>query len=248
MTCRQLRPYMVDFARGAIDAAAVEAQIARHVRGCRECTALVERERVMSAALQRVAATMTVPAADPQREAALLEMFESRLVSPAAPATSRWWLGSLAVAATVLIAVGAWRYVSSGSRVGPHVGPPEGGPHVLQSDVRLKSDPAVSDDQPTIARRTAAGQAGPRVRTLRAGAPSVLADDSELVLDATSFVTWPASSAPRFESGTLMRLDLPVSILPALGLWPPQSADSVVPVDVLVGQDGFARAFRLASE
>jgi hypothetical protein len=65
-------------------------------------------------------------------------------------------------------------------------------------------------------------------------------------LDVSDFVAWPGAQAwPPFESGKLMRVDLPVSALPALGLWPPPSAASVVEADIVVGQDGFARAVRI---
>jgi hypothetical protein len=65
-------------------------------------------------------------------------------------------------------------------------------------------------------------------------------------LDVSDFVPWPGAQAwPPFESGELMRVDLPVSALPALGLWPPSSAASVVEADIVVGQDGFARAVRI---
>jgi hypothetical protein len=66
------------------------------------------------------------------------------------------------------------------------------------------------------------------------------------IVDVTDFVPWPGAQAwPPFESGELMRVDLPVSALPALGLWPPTPAASVVQADIVVGQDGFARAVRL---
>jgi len=68
----------------------------------------------------------------------------------------------------------------------------------------------------------------------------------EAVVDMPDFVPWPGAQAwPPFESGELMRVDLPVSALPGLGLWPPSSAASVVEADIVVGQDGFARAVRL---
>jgi hypothetical protein len=68
----------------------------------------------------------------------------------------------------------------------------------------------------------------------------------DAIVDVTDFVPWPGAQAwPPFESGELMRVDLPVSALPALGLWPPPSAASIVQADVVVGQDGFARAVRL---
>ena len=68
----------------------------------------------------------------------------------------------------------------------------------------------------------------------------------EPAVDLDGFVPWPGAHAwPPFESGALMRVELPVSALPSLGLWPPESAASVVEADVVVGQDGFARAVRL---
>jgi hypothetical protein len=70
-------------------------------------------------------------------------------------------------------------------------------------------------------------------------AASITADD------AGGFVPWPgASTLPRFESGALMRIDVPVSALPALGFAPPSRGTSVQ-ADVIVGQDGMARAIRL---
>jgi len=67
-----------------------------------------------------------------------------------------------------------------------------------------------------------------------------------LAVELTEFVSWPGAEAgPPFESGELVRVDLPVSALPALGFWPPSSDVSFVQADVIVGQDGFARAVRL---
>ena len=64
--------------------------------------------------------------------------------------------------------------------------------------------------------------------------------------DASEFVPWPSAEAlPAFESGELLRLDLPSSLLPSLGLGSPGSNVTIVKADVLVGQDGLARAVRL---
>jgi hypothetical protein len=68
-------------------------------------------------------------------------------------------------------------------------------------------------------------------------------------LTTTEFVIWPgAAELPRFESGHLMRMELPVSALPSLGLVPPSSREVTVHADVLVGQDGFPRAVRLSPD
>jgi hypothetical protein len=63
------------------------------------------------------------------------------------------------------------------------------------------------------------------------------------------FVAWPGASAwPPLESGALMRVDLPVSLLPTLGLSAPSSAAGLVAADIVVGQDGLARAVRLVQQ
>jgi len=59
------------------------------------------------------------------------------------------------------------------------------------------------------------------------------------------FVVPGAASLPDMESGSLVRMDLPVSMLPSLGLTPPGGLASVVKADLIVGQDGLPRAVRL---
>jgi hypothetical protein len=68
-------------------------------------------------------------------------------------------------------------------------------------------------------------------------------------LTTTEFVLWPgAAELPTFESGHLMRMEVPVSALPSLGLMPPATHAAVVQADVLVGQDGLPRAVRLSPD
>ena len=63
---------------------------------------------------------------------------------------------------------------------------------------------------------------------------------------AGDFVPWPgAIGLPPLESGSLVRVDLPLSMLPSLGLRPPVSRRDAVRADLLVGQDGLTRAVRL---
>lgn len=64
--------------------------------------------------------------------------------------------------------------------------------------------------------------------------------------EAVEFVSWPGAEAwPMFESGSLVRVNVPASALPALGLWLPVSAGEVVQADIVVGQDGLPRAVHL---
>lgn len=60
------------------------------------------------------------------------------------------------------------------------------------------------------------------------------------------FVMVPGAAAlPPMESGSLLRMDVPVSMLPSLGVTPPANPGARVRADVIVGQDGLARAVRL---
>jgi len=82
------------------------------------------------------------------------------------------------------------------------------------------------------------------VVSTRAAVPGVVAS-----ADAPgAFVPWPGAAAlPAFENGELVRTELPASVLPLLGIaGASRAAQATVVVDVLVGQDGYARAVRLA--
>ena len=62
------------------------------------------------------------------------------------------------------------------------------------------------------------------------------------------FVMVPGAAAlPPMESGELVRMELPVSMLPSLGVVPPASSVARVRADLIVGQDGLTRAVRLVN-
>jgi hypothetical protein len=62
------------------------------------------------------------------------------------------------------------------------------------------------------------------------------------------FVIVPGAAAlPPLESGSLVRMDVPVSLLPSLGLTPPSTTAAKVKADLIVGQDGLTRAVRLVN-
>jgi len=257
MTCSQFRPFIVDLARGAIDAAAVEADVERHVRGCDDCRRLLERERIMSAALRRVA-QVDVPDVDPERERALLAAFDAAVATTNNRPRYRVWLP--ATAAVVLLATAvAWKFaLGAGTTARRHGADPEAAssaPAITHGAARVDapSNPdGASESSPRehVARQSASVIPPSGERTLqtqrRRQANQVVDEVRDAAFEQASFIAWPyAGAAPPLESGTVRRVDLPVSILPALGLWPPSSADATVPVEILVGQDGFARAFRL---
>ena len=64
----------------------------------------------------------------------------------------------------------------------------------------------------------------------------------------SEFVIVPgAAGLPAMESGTLVRVDVPVSMLPAFGVTPPAGRSMTVTADFIVAQDGLPRAVRVVA-
>ena len=108
MTCRQLTPDVIDFARGIALDRSSEAAVEEHLRSCAACAALAERERAMSAALRRLAADERVSPPSDVRLGRLLAIFDAPR-----PRSRRTTVSvGLSLAASVLIVVGlsvGWR-------------------------------------------------------------------------------------------------------------------------------------------
>ena len=167
----------------------------------------------LSDALDRLAQATPVPRSDPGRDRALLAAFDAARGAVAAdrlPAPGvAWlrgsaWLGGLAAAAALLIAVG----------------------------LRPAGIGRFGISGPPAAHGTA-----------------LLAPGDGTQPDAGEFIPWPGASAlPPLESGELVRMQLPVTMLPSLGVAPPASHVTAVTADVVVGQDGLARAVRFVTD
>ncbi len=71
---------------------------------------------------------------------------------------------------------------------------------------------------------------------------------SARVVRPNGFVELPwTAGLPAFESGEIVRVEVPVASLPAYGFDISTGSNRSVEADVLVGQDGLARAMRLVS-
>jgi hypothetical protein len=105
------------------------------------------------------------------------------------------------------------------------------------TEVRLKPD-ATNEVKPDVTNtKSNRGTRRPSTTTPRAG------------LRIEEFVALPgAIGLPTFESGRIVRVDIPVSSLPAYGVeLVPDAVGSEVQADVIVGQDGQARAIRFVT-
>lgn len=223
MNCSPFEPWLIDLARGvALDADRME-QVRCHLRDCARCEARLERERAVSAALRRLAADSAAPAWDPASERVLLDAFDA--VRMRRKHAHAWFVYPAAAAALVAVALTVgWTHEPNGVPAAPTSPPPLRVAAVEPPVSAAAIDPAKA----TPVRRVARPTTRP---ARRAGA---------------AFISWPgAGDLPAFESGELMRVDLPASVALSLGLVR-AARTTVVQADVLIGQDGFARAVRLA--
>jgi hypothetical protein len=199
----------------------------------------IDREHAIAARLRRLAQATADPRPNAETEAAILAAFDA--------AWSRG--GSVRVRRRQeIMRIAAWAAIAAAAIVAVTVTATvvRLKPASTASDVRLKPDttdehvrlkPDTSDEHVRLKPDTTDNAVSHRRAFARKQPPTARTDFTE-------FVPWPGSSAlPPLESGALVRVDLPPSVLPSLGVVPPSYA-GLVEADLLIDQDGFARAIR----
>jgi hypothetical protein len=155
------------------------------------------------------------------------------------------WL--LAAAAAVIVIAGT----VAGSRALRHVAPQAPTPAaaaMVTTRVGPAGQKAASRASDPVSQGAGAEPRAPRVRRAAArlpGRPLPAATGPE----PSRFTALPgAENMPRFESGTIVRMDVPVASLPTYGVDISRAGgDGAVEADFLVAQDGQARAIRLVT-
>jgi hypothetical protein len=259
MTCQQYEAELVDLARGTPADDAAEMSVRDHLDTCAVCAARFERECRLTAGLRALTEATPVPAND-IAERRLMEAFAAacppsrrsggQRVLPArrtgqravGVSDSRW----LAAAACVLFFLGLWAAVQWRGRTLA----PAGAGAPVQTALRASAEqprPIGRMDSPVRAPVPLAADTrrAPAPRAVRAALRNELPQDTDRL---AGFIPLPAADGlPGFDSGMIVRVALPTASLPAFGLAIAPEAPRTVNADVLVGQDGQARAIRLVS-
>jgi hypothetical protein len=240
MTCRSLPPLtedaIVDVARGRQTGRGTVAAVEAHVEHCAACAARLSREREVTEGLRALAAATASAAPSEALEERLRAAFEAQH-PPASPA---WW--KVAAAAAALVAAGGVWWTSR------EASPP------LEVAAGVSASPTTATATPTPAggpeaaaparEHTVRDDAAVQVRRSerrRPERPRAAPSDND-------FVALPAAvGLPPFESGVIVRMELPLAALPAYGLEMVPGRRTPVEADLLIGQDGQARAIRLVS-
>ena len=247
MNCRDFEADLVDRARGAEISPTAAERLGEHLEQCAACASRAAIEQRLTESLHALKAAAPALSRQDAMEAHLLRAFaehqeasQRRAPVPRPlfgnPAARAW----LAAAAVLLLAVALWQGTGRWRPAGP------------AESARTEPAPALNLDKPTAA---APAIDGPRASV--SAAPPAIDEPRTRVSDAPPagdegvlrFVALPtAIGLPRLESGRIVRVELPTAVLPAYGLdVVPGPAAAMVEADVLVGQDGQARAIRFVT-
>jgi len=250
MNCENFENIVNDLARAkTMDAVTRERGLA-HAETCERCADRLAGERALTAGLKALSASDEEKAAPDRVEAALLFAFRQQpILERVSPRWPRW---ALAAAAVILVAIGLIVYralnnaPSEKSRDDQVLATPTPAPEPVERKI---NEPVVDRK---LAGNKSARPGGTRWHLVpRPRAPRFLirdeitlyARDSEVASDFFP-LAYEADVTP-MESGQLIRVQMPRSALVSFGL--PvnvERADAPVTADLLVGEDGLARAIR----
>jgi hypothetical protein len=240
MKCQSLREAIVEMARGEDPGPGTFGAIESHLEHCEACAALLARERRLSQGLRALSAA--APAAPSEAlSRRLLDAFaERQLGQPAVARGANRIAGNgwLRAAAAMLVAAGGVLLWSSTSNK-PESDKPRDASVALAEIRRPEAiQPASSVQSAANVRRGRLASRQPRPSRQRA---------LPAVVRPVGFVALPgAAGLPDFESGEIVRMEIPLTSLPTYGIEIlPDAQGSPVEADLLVGQDGQARAIRL---
>ena len=250
MSCSDFETIIIEIARDRLMDAATRERGLEHVRRCTPCATLLVEERALSRDLRALSARCSAEEIPERIETALLAAFRQRAAAPAvAPRRRRW---ALAVAALALLTFGislAGWIASSTKREAPDPG--SNGAQAAPTDVPATPEKS-GQTSPQIVEfpktdRRILGPA-PRQRQKRLASANRRSSGADA---AREFVTpfFPVMQGGELiplDGGQFVRVRMPRSNLIPLGIPIDQGrASETIKADVLLSNDGLARAIRL---
>ena len=257
MNCQEFEAHTIDLARERLmDANARQAAIA-HAESCARCGVRLSDELSLTAGLKRVAASGDVEEAPARVEALLLDAFRASRTSSLAPITadrarSRKALLWIATAAAIIVValITALQLNRDDAPVERQAtqeepAPAPAAPLVSQQTASPKIEQAEVNEDGNVSRtQREAGRKRDRSKRDRRSDPAPVSPEATEI--ATEFFTINgAGSLAQHDSGQIVRVELPRSALLSFGLpMNMERADERIKADVIVGNDGLARAIR----
>jgi hypothetical protein len=245
MNCHDFEKVVLSLARNSLLDAASREQSSIHMESCERCAARLAEERALLARVRAIVAEMVDEEPPARVDAALLAAFRAQTAAPAPsnvvsmPGRAGHWPSwkLAAVAAGILILISAmaifWRSASS---------------HKPQREERADAPtpgatPGPQAQEPAGRDQVAGKQPKNPPKRARHRAPVNSSDEDEVV--TRFFSLREGEDLTALDSLQLVRIELPGSALSEVGLpVDPETVNEPVKADVVLGQDGLARAIR----
>ena len=248
MNCHDFELACGELASGRLMDAAQREDALAHAAACAGCAARLADERALTAGLRFIAGTANEEATA-RVEAAILAAFRER---PAAPAVTpidvgrRRWIYAAASAAAIALIVALLAFVVSRTRNQQPPGSQEAG----VPTPAVPEEKRITPPPPPVVTIHTVNQSPRRPvnRTQYASRrqldrPSRPAREAEIATDFIPLMNREALA--QMDGGQLMRVELPRSALMSFGLpMDMERANERIKADVVVGNDGLARAIR----
>jgi hypothetical protein len=265
MNCQLFETIVNDLARAAtMDAQARDTALA-HSEACSPCAIRLRDERMLTAGLNRVAASTGAKEAPARVELALRAAFREQHASRLAPAVINQshgrrrirWAFATAAMILILIALAALRLDHRSRPVenAGNVKPEQATPAFAPREVTPPSDAPSNASEQKVAKATKhKSSQTPRAAVLhnkdRAAQKPQMSEQqmsgSEAAEITTAFIPlMHGDDLNLMESGQMVRVELPRSALISFGLpMDMERAGERIKADVVLGNDGLARAIR----
>jgi hypothetical protein len=252
MNCNDFETIIIEIARDRLIDAATRERGLEHVQWCAPCATLLVEERALSRDLRALSARCASEEVPERIETDLLAAFRQRAAAPIVASRRRRWL--LAVAALILLTFGislAGWIASSPRREAPEIGSTDGKaaptnapaanekpnqtpPRIVE--VRPPDQPIPASSMEKRQNRSASARADRRSAS----------DDAPREFVTEFFPVMQGGELIPLESGQIVRVRMPRSNLIPLGIpFNQERASETVKADVLLSNDGLARAIRL---
>lgn len=250
MNCQDFEAIIIGMARLQLLEASARKQALAHLAQCAACADRLAEQQALTAAVRATARSLAATEASVTVEHKLRTAFRAQTASGIAPAfsnarTQKWQRAgrlALAVAAILLVTVfagGLWQFARAGRKpalaTSPHepVAPVPASPDKLPERLASPNPPA-SAVKPQVALQP---------RTRRSAVRQSLTSAEEAAADFIALAE--EGELVPLESGQVLRVELSAATLISMGL-PILTEDVSKPVlaDLLLGQDGMARAIR----
>ena len=261
MNCQYFESIINDLARDQVINQAARVRAIAHASVCARCSTRLADERMLTAGLRRLSASADAEEAPAQVEARLLQAFREQRparVSVMPARARRWplWVAGAAAAILILFALAATRFyqsravtsVEQAKEVKPDQ--PMAAPDKTAPDKITPAKIAPDERQHALAisrkPRPAEKASRRNVVANQTKSPARPAGSDTAGEIATDFIPLMRGDGMAFmESGQIVRVELPRTALASFGL--PvnmERADESIKADVVVGNDGLARAIR----